>query len=289
MRKSSRRGNRYQKAKPSHGKRHAFGFSRLKDASRGFLAGLSLWGKIRSALIFLSLSAAACLVLACVGTAFLWMYGRAVTSDFFTTRHVDVIGNVRLSREMVLQYGGIREGENSLSVNIAKVEHDLRRTPWVEEVSVKRLLPDRFVIRLKERLPSYWVHKGDALYYANECGEPIAPVESRNFLSLPTLRVEQGAEAEAAYLTSLMKDLRKGALPIEAGAIAQVTVSRSKGIEVYLEDRELRLCVAIDDWDGNIMRLGMTLADLTRRQELKNVREVRAVDGNVWVMLNSAT
>ena len=216
----------------------------------------------------------------------LWLYGKATTSDFFATTHIDVSGNVRLSRDMVLQYGGIREGDNSLAVSITEMERRLRATPWVEEVSVKRLLPDRFVIRLRERMPSFWVQRNGALYYANERGEIIAPVESENFLSLPTLLVENGGEDAIDYLGRFMADLNSGSLPVEAGAIASVTLSASRGVEVYLEDRELRLSIATDDWSGNLARLGVTLGDLARRQELKNVRDVRAVHGNVWVILN---
>lgn len=216
----------------------------------------------------------------------LWLYGKATTSDFFATRHIDVSGNVRLSRDMVLQYGGIREGDNSLSVSITEMERRLRSTPWVEEVSVKRLLPDRFVIRIRERMPSFWVQRNGTLYYANDRGEIIAPVESENFLSLPTLLVENGGEDAIDYLGRFMADLNSGSLPVEAGAIASVTLSASRGVEVYLEDRELRLSIATDDWSGNLARLGVTLGDLARRQELKNVRDVRAVHGNVWVILN---
>ncbi len=218
--------------------------------------------------------------------ASLWLYGVTVTSDFFTTKHVDISGNVRLTREMVLDYGGIHEGDNCLAVSIAKVEMNLRRTPWIEEVSVKRLLPDRFVIKLKERLPSFWVHKDGVLYYANELGETIAPVESRNFLSLPTLRVSPGAEDAIPYLKRLMQGIRNGMLPVEMGAVSSVTVSPGNGIELYLEDREMRLSVATDDWDGNIVRLGVALGDLVRRHELQNVREIRSVNGNVWVQFN---
>lgn len=216
----------------------------------------------------------------------LWLYGKATTSEFFATTHIDVTGNVRLSREMVLKYGGIREGDNSLSVSITEMERRLRATPWVEEVSVKRLLPDRFVIRIKERMPSFWVHRDGVLYYANERGEIIAPVESENFLSLPTLSVEPGGEDAIPYLERLMADLNNGSLPVESGAVASVTLSPARGVEVYLEDREMRLSIATDDWSGNLTRLGATLGDLARRQELRNVRDVRAVHGNVWVILN---
>ncbi|MFT3957979.1 MAG: FtsQ-type POTRA domain-containing protein [Desulfovibrio sp.] len=63
----------------------------------------------------------------------LWLYNRAITSDFFTTRHVDVTGNVRLSHDMVLQYGGIREGDNSLAVSIARLKETCARPPGLKK------------------------------------------------------------------------------------------------------------------------------------------------------------
>lgn len=252
----------------------------------GLLAKLRAFSGLKSLAAVVVLLGGLGLILAGVCYSSLWLYSKAITSDFFTTRHVDVTGNVRLSRDMVLQYAGIHEGDNSLAVSIGKVERNLRQTPWVEEASVKRLLPDRFVIRLKERLPTFWVHKDGVLYYANTRGDIIAPVESKNFLSLPTLSVEAGAEDDVPYLKRLIKSMQSGVLPVELGAVSSVTVSPGKGIEIYLEDRELRLSIATDDWDGNLSRLSLTMGDLARRHELRSVREIRSVNGNVWVLLN---
>lgn len=228
-------------------------------------------------------------LLAGIAAASLWLYGKAVTSDFFTTRHIDVAGNSRLSREMVLQYGGLSEGDNSLAVSIGDVERNLRNTPWVEEVSVKRLLPDRFVIKLKERMPSFWVRKDGTLFYANEKGEIIAPVESKNFLSLPTLKIVAGAEDAIPFLEKFLKDIQSGSLPIESGGVASITLSPSNGVEIYLEDREMRISIATEDWEGNLSRLGVALGDLARRRELGSVREARAVDGSVWIIRNQSS
>lgn len=226
------------------------------------------------------------LSLIAVGAISVWLYQKAITSDFFTTRHIDVAGNVRLSRDMILQYGGLGEGDNSLAISISDVERNLRDTPWVEEVSVKRLLPDRFVIKIKERMPSFWIRKDGVLYYANERGEVIAPVESRNFLSLPTLTILPGGEDAVPYLQNLLQDIKNGSLPLEAGAIASVRLSPAQGVEIFLEDREMRLSIAADDWNGNLKRLGLALSDLAKRRELGSVREARAVDGNVWIIRN---
>lgn len=243
--------------------------------------GIISWKSL--ALLFLG-AIAILLALGAIGALSFWLYGKAITSQFFTTRHIDIAGNVRLSREMVLQYGGISEGDNNLAVSIGEVERNLRDTPWVEEVSVKRMLPDRFVIKIKERMPSFWVRKDGALYYANEKGELIAPVESKNFLSLPTLQIMQGAEKDIPYLSQLLRDLKNGNLPVETGAIASITLSPSQGVELFLEDREMRLSIATENWQENLKRLGMAISDLARRRELGTVREARAVDGNVWII-----
>ncbi len=280
------KGNRYKKTKTvpvekAAKKRSSFALKvHLPDFVKSF-------GKLRKFLAGVAVVAVLAGSLWVVGYSFIWLYDYAVTSDFFKTRHIDVTGNVRLTREMVLEYAGIKEGGNCLAVSISGVEQNLKRTPWVEEVSVKRLLPDRFVIRLKERMPSFWVHKDGVLYYANEVGELIAPVESKNFLSLPTLAIEPGAEAVRPWLTQILRDLQGGGIPVEVGNIAQVSVSTAKGIEIYLEDREMRLAIATDDWKGNIERLGVAIGDLARRHELKDVREVHAVNGSVWVVLNT--
>ncbi len=212
-----------------------------------------------------------------------WMH----TSDTFVTRHIDVTGNVRLSRDVLLRLAGIKEGDNVFSLSVTEMERRLRETPWVEDVSVQRLLPDRFVLRIHERMPSFWVRIQDKLYYANERGEPIAPVESDNFMSLPVLRVDPGCEDALPYLARIWRDLRSGTLPVEPGAVATVDVTPSNGIDVFFEDREMRLSISPDDWEGNLTRIGMTFGDLARRRELSRVREIRASGGHVWVVLRS--
>ena len=230
-----------------------------------------------------------CVLLLALGVGTLRLYRFATTSPFFATRQVDVVGNIRISKEMVLDLAGVHVGDNSLAVSIARVERALLQTPWVKEVSVKRLLPDRFIIRVHERMPSFWVRKDGVLYYADAKGAVIAPVETNNFLSLPTLVVEPGGEDVLDELDEFLKDLRSGRFPVEFGAVSALNISPGKGIELYLEDREMRLSIATDDWTGNLERLSLTLGDLARRNALAPVREIRAADGNVWVINRSGS
>ena len=258
-----------------------------KSVKRRFILSGVKFARLKTAFAILTIAILFGGGLIGVASASIWLYGKAITSDFFTTTHIDIAGNNRLTRDMILQYGGISEGDNSLAVSISEVERNLKNTPWVKEVSVKRLLPDRFIIKIQERLPSFWIRKDNAIYYANERGEAIAPVESKNFLSLPTLTILPGAEDSIPCLAKIMEDIKNGALPIESDAISAINLGPVNGLEIFLEDRDLKLTIATDDWEGNLSRLGIALSDLAKRRELGFAREIRAVDGNVWVIRNS--
>jgi len=129
-------------------------------------------------------------------------------------------------------------------------------------------------------------HEG-LLYYADELGKPIAPVESANFISLPALDIQSGAENLVSNMKTYVAGLKGNALPVEYAAISWIRLSPGKGVEVYVENRDIHLSIAPDDWIANLNRLGVVLGDLARRNELSLVREVRAADGNVWVMRKS--
>ena len=151
-------------------------------------------------------------------------------------------------------------------------------------VAVKRRLPDAFEIRIRERIPAFWMLRDGVLHYADNRGNIIAPVEPGNFLSLPTLEILQGGEELLPQLDNLARAFQSASLPVDMAGVSLFRVSAAKGFEVFIENRNLVLCIAAEDWDINLRRLGVVLSDLARRGELKTAREVWAADGNVWVV-----
>ena len=257
---------------------------RAAPKRKGFLLPLELL-KGTSVIVLLAAVGAGLLVGLTLGSLHLYRY--ATSSPFFAVKTVNITGNVRLQRDAVLALTGVRPGDNSLAVSIAGMEKSISKSPWVEEVSVKRVLPDRFDIRLRERSPWFWVRHEGVLYYADELGRPIAPVESANFMSLPALEVRAGAEELLSDMQKYVAGLKGNALPVDYAAISWIRLSPGKGVEVYVETRDIHLSIAPDDWAANLNRLGVVLGDLARRNELPLAREVRAADGSVWVIRKS--
>jgi cell division protein FtsQ len=211
----------------------------------------SLLERLKGTSIIVLLAAVGAGLLAGLALGSLHLYRYATNSSFFATKTVNIVGNVRLQRDAVLNLTGIRLGDNCLAVSIAGMEKSISKSPWVEEVSVKRVLPDRFDIRLRERNPWFWVRHEGLLHYADEQGRPIAPVESSNFMSLPALEILGGAEELLPDMKKYVAGLKGNALPVDYAAISWIRLSPGKGVEVYVENRDIHISIAPDDWSAN--------------------------------------
>ncbi len=62
-----------------------------------------------------------------------------------------------ITREMVLEATGLRLGENIFSVNLAQARAALAELPQVEQVELRRALPNKIAIELTERRPVAWL------------------------------------------------------------------------------------------------------------------------------------
>ena len=113
-------------------------------------------------------------------------------------------------------------------------EQGLRSNPWVLSVAVKRRLPDAFEIRIRERIPAFWMLKDGVLHYADNKGQIIAPVSVGNFLSLPTLEILPGGEELLPQMDELSRAFQAAHLPVNMASVSLFRVSAAKGFEVFI-------------------------------------------------------
>lgn len=263
--------------------------SYIYSTPAGTTARLFRGGKFFSALRWVTGLGLCTAVLVGLATGVSYIYRYATTCDFFTIRRIEVRGATHFQRDAVLNAAGLQPGLNSLTVNIADIEAALRKNPWVTSVAVKRRLPDAFEIHLVERVPAFWMLKDGQLQYVDDKAQVIAPVEAENFLSLPTLEILPGGELLQPQVESMVASLRNASLPLDMTSVSWVRLSAAKGFEVFLESRNLSLCIAPENWEENLNRLCAVLADLARRGELRTAREVWASEGSVWVVRGEGT
>ncbi|GHV52215.1 hypothetical protein FACS1894206_00590 [Deltaproteobacteria bacterium] len=178
---------------------------------------------------------------------------------------------------------GLYPGMNALLVSLDTVERKLGENDWIEKVSVKRIFPDGFAIRIKEKEPRFWLRRDGILYYADAVGHLITEVSPGRFASLPTLEIEPGAEDMANRLPELMASLAKVRFAIGAAGISRVRISPARSVEIFLAKTRVALFIGEESWSENLLRLAVVLEDMARRGEIKDVEEVRVHGSGVWV------
>ncbi|UZP67299.1 FtsQ-type POTRA domain-containing protein [Desulfovibrio mangrovi] len=204
-------------------------------------------------------------------------------SEYFSVKEVQVAGNVRLGSGEIQALAEVRPGMNSLAVRMGAMEARLLSNPWVAGVSVKRELPGSFFITVRERVPHYWGRRGDKVVYLDDRGDMICELEPTKFTSLPFLSIDPGMESWLEQLPDMVGSLETASLPLDINNAAWVRLSRSGGMELFLENADMTLCLGVEDWNTNLSRLALVLGDLSRRGELKYVRSVKVDGDSVWV------
>jgi cell division protein FtsQ len=218
-----------------------------------------------------------------VSVALLAGYRWLTTVNYFALQSADVVGCSRLSEEHVRQVAGLAPGINVLSLSMDRMRADLSREPWVDSVTVRRVLPGSIHIEVREKAPSYLVQYQGTLYYADEVGRIIDKVEPGQFVSLPQIEVEAGMEKHLPLLADLRRAVAEHQVPFDFGQIAWLRLSWGRGLEIRLMEPGIVLCLGSQNWHRNLSRLNMVWTDLRRRGELDKVGLITAEGDKVWV------
>lgn len=231
----------------------------------------------------------------CIGslTLFLLLMGGAqlyrsiTTSNFFTIERINIYGAVFFRKSDILHAAKLQTGINSFSVNIGTIEKVLSNNPWVEKVSIKRRLPGIFDIFIKEYEPAFWIVKDGIIYYADNSGRIIIPIELEHFRSLPTLEILEGGENLLPIVKELTEVIQLSKI-IDLSSLSTIYLSSVKGIELVLENN-LVLCLDAQAWKQSLQRILLVLSDLANKGELKRTTCISALGEGIWVTQDKNT
>ena len=128
---------------------------------------------------------------------------RAARETGFEVRHIEVRGLSRADAEEVRRRLMIEPGENIFAFDPKQARRRVEATPWVEEAAVKRLLPNRVIVMVRERRAlAIWRHEGRDVVIDTD-GTPIDQVSAAQFTTLPVVAGESAPEAAAALVDAL--------------------------------------------------------------------------------------
>jgi cell division protein FtsQ len=201
------------------------------------------------------------------------------THPYFGLRHVEVTGNSRISAGQVMEMSSLGLGQNMLTMDMAGIRSALLQNPWVSDASVKRVLPDRLLVGVTEREPSFLTTVDKGLHFAASDGRPIAPVEAGRFVSLPVLSVESGVEP--GDVERLARRIEEKRLPFAMAEISWVRVTAGGSALLSLTRSGMLISIEMEDLEENIRKLNLVWRDLESRGGLAGTRKITVFRGKV--------
>jgi cell division protein FtsQ len=115
-------------------------------------------------------------ILTCIAAITFLGYRSVTASDFFDVKGIDVRGAVRTSREDLERLAATgTELTGTWRADLAEIKARIERLPFVKNAAVSRVLPDRILVTIEERVPAAIVRLkgGDMLIDAE--GRLLAP------------------------------------------------------------------------------------------------------------------
>lgn len=118
-----------------------------------------------------------------VGTV---VYEELLTSPYLEVKTITVEGAGRVPKQKIVELSGIAMGQNIWSLDPGEAQKRVISHPFVKEAKVKRRLPDRINIVIREREPAAFV-MADGLYVMDRSGELFKTYSTEDALDLPVV------------------------------------------------------------------------------------------------------
>ena len=96
-----------------------------------------------------------------IGSAWgVWKGGEYLLDRFvyenksFAITKIDIRSNGVITRERLLQWAGVKEGDNLIDLDLPQLKRSLELAPNIRSVSLERQLPNVLKVRVWERMPA---------------------------------------------------------------------------------------------------------------------------------------
>jgi len=229
---------------------------------------------------------AAVAALAAVTGFFILIHEIVTQCDYFAAEKVTIEGNRRLTHEQVAHQARVRIGDNILSVNLSLVRKRLLAHPWIAEAEVRREIPSRLIIRVREHAAlavvdfgqKFLINHQGRIFKSWDSGDPQdLPVISGLNLSDLTVcgQLESSrpdpAPAGSAPFKAVMQVLELGQQQssiLPNHLIRQISVDRQIGLTIYAFEGLKAISLGYSDYIAKYHMLAKLFSYLKRQRSI---------------------
>jgi cell division septal protein FtsQ len=140
---------------------------------------------------------------------------------------------------------------------------DLERHPWIERAAVKRELPRRLRIRVRERAPVAIVAVAGTLHYLDRGARILGPLREEDSRDFPILSGLDDASLDSANRVALLRALRLlrwcDRLPC-FDEISEIQIDRNRGLTVFPLSTPVPIAMGWGSWPRKLALLARVVA-----------------------------
>ena len=91
-------------------------------------------------------------------------------SPLFNIKEINVTGNSKLSKEEIISLSELKTDENTFKVSKKNIKNKVKANAYIENVKIRRKLPDKVEIIVVERVATYMIPFANSYIYINDQG-----------------------------------------------------------------------------------------------------------------------
>lgn len=109
----------------------------------------------------------------------------AICSPIFNIKDIEVLNNGQVSSESIISLSGLSTEQNIFKFLKIQIQNDIKENAYIEDVHIKRILPNKVQINITERTPKFSIPILDNYAYINSQGYILEVTQ--NQLNLPII------------------------------------------------------------------------------------------------------
>ncbi|AFS78314.1 putative division protein, FtsQ-type [Gottschalkia acidurici 9a] len=173
----------------------------------------------------------------------------ATKTSIFNLKTIVVKGNKEITKDKIIMSSGIIVGENIFKIDLKNSKENLLLHPYIKDISIKRKLPNKIIIDIKEKeeivaikhmnFYTYLSHDGLILDIVPEKKDNNTPVVTELEIKDPSIgnKVEYKTSKQGDNITSFFEECISSGLKQQIAFIKfdkgeNITITLKSGVEV---------------------------------------------------------
>lgn len=200
------------------------------------------------------------------------VYIHLLEDPLFLVKEVEIKGYKRLKENDLFKLISIEGKINLFSLNLRPIAERLEGHPWIEEVKMIKVFPNKILVHIEERIPVAIIQMEEP-YYVDKKGiifAPMGDIEKYNYPILTGLTRESIAKNPSTANYLIMKALellnifrRERILPLRE--ISEIHMDKIFGIKYFINEEGIEVKMGWDQFDEKLRRLSIIWSDIQNK------------------------